>query len=510
MAAPRHGIPSCFRRITVRAGMLLVLALGGCTSALPRTTSSAETPVVVAKSEADPPGEPVSTLVPAVHLADSQPATPPSSSSAAASASGPTDLGQALPTDAEAAAVPDAKPYTREHPISLTDEKNLTINLRGRIQADALMVSQSAKDKAIIGDVPNAVGFNRARLGADGTAFEQVDWVAEFDFASGSAVFKDVFLQVKDLPLVRRVIVGNFKEPFSLEQAMSSNDYPFIQRSPVNALDPSRHWGVGILSYTENERMTLQVGAFRSGSNSTGTDIGDGNDMAYTVRVTGLPWYDKSENELYVLHLGGAFSQTFPKNDTVTFNQGPQSSLLEPASDNSLTPFVKNITIPSNSEQLYDVQAALALNALSFQAEWSAAYVEQIGGGPVFLHGSYVYASFFLTGEHREYLTKDGIFGITHVRRPFLCMKGKGGFVRGPGAWELLARFDYLNFANSNIPLVNGLPPGQKYADGVFGVNWYLNDYARLMFNYVHAVPQNQTFGPSYADAFFIQSAIFW
>jgi phosphate-selective porin OprO/OprP len=416
------------------------------------------------------------------------------------------------PDDLNPVPVLERKDYRRDYRVSLPDaeQKDLTVNLRGRIQADALMVSQSPRDKAIIGNLQNAVGFNRARLGADGTAFQQVDWVAEFDFASGTPVFKDVFLEVKDLPLVRRVVVGNFLEPFSLEADTSSNYFPFIQRSPINALDPTRHWGVGILSYSENERMTLQVGAFRSGSNSTGTDIGDGNDMAYTVRATGLPWYNNRENELYLLHLGGAFSQTFPKNDTVTFNQGPQSSLLQPASDNALTPFVKNITIKANSEQLYNVQTALVLNALSFQAEWQSAYIEQIGGGPVFLHGSYGYASFFLTGEHRDYLTKDGVFGITHVRRPFFCMKGKGGFIRGPGAWELLARFDYLNFANSNIPLVNGLPPGQKLADGVFGVNWYLNDYARIMFNYVHAVPVNQAFGPSYGDGYFIQSAIFW
>jgi hypothetical protein len=30
------------------------------------------------------------------------------------------------------------------------------------------------------------------------------------------------------------------------------------------------------------------------------------------------------------------------------------------------------------------------------------------------------------------------------------------------------------------------------------------------MFNYVHAVPVDPNFGPSYADAFFIRTAIFW
>src|SRR5262245_29639697 len=59
------------------------------------------------------------------------------------------------------------------------------IELRGRIHADAIGVAQSARDKAIIGDVPSATGFRRARLGAQGTIGEQIDWVAEFDFAGG-------------------------------------------------------------------------------------------------------------------------------------------------------------------------------------------------------------------------------------------------------------------------------------------------------------------------------------
>ena len=79
----------------------------------------------------------------------------------------------------------------------------------------------------------------------------------------------------------------------------------------------------------------------------------------------------------------------------VTFSQGPQSNLIDVSSDNPLNPFVKDISINSNNYQLYNVQSALVLNALSFQAEWNASYVEQIGGGPVFLHGGYAFASFF-------------------------------------------------------------------------------------------------------------------
>jgi len=193
------------------------------------------------------------------------------------------------------------------------------IELRGRIHADAIFVNQSLKDKAIIGDLQNAVGFQRARLGAQGTVGDQVRWVAEFDFAGGDIVFKDVYVALEELPIIRQIRVGHFPEPFSLEGEISSNGMTFIERSPQYALDPDRNWGVGIYTYTEDKRVTLAVGAFRSGTGNNGNDIGDANDMAYTSRVTGLPWYDSASDGRYLFMIGSAFSYRYPPNQVVTF-----------------------------------------------------------------------------------------------------------------------------------------------------------------------------------------------
>jgi phosphate-selective porin OprO/OprP len=54
------------------------------------------------------------------------------------------------------------------------------------------------------------------------------------------------------------------------------------------------------------------------------------------------------------------------------------------------------------------------------------------------------------------------------------------------------------------------LRAGDRLAEATFGVNWYLNDYTRILFNYTHAVPVDLNFGPSSADAFFIRTAVFW
>lgn len=392
---------------------------------------------------------------------------------------------------------------------ALTEEKaqKPVFEIRGRIQAEAALISQSNNNSAIYGPIEDGVGFRRARLGAQGYVGDQVRWIAEFDFAGGDVKFRDVFIAAQDLPWVGETRVGNFREPFSLEGATSSNVMTFVERSTANVMDPTRHWGVGLFNYTENERLTLQGGVFRSGSSSTGNDIYNGNDMQYTVRVTGLPW--RVEEQPYLLHIGGAFSQQYAKNDTITYNQGPQSTLLT-VSDNPGTLFSPTITLNASQQQLYNIQTALLFGSLSLQAECNMASIDQLTGGPVFFWGGYAQASLFLTGEHRQYLAKTGAFGGPKVLRPFLCKSGQLGQDGGLGAWEIAARIGYIDYSSPNIPPSNGLAVGNRVADVTFGLNWYLNDNTRLMFNCVPAVPVDPNFGPSAATAFFISAQIYW
>ncbi len=435
----------------------------------------------------------------------------PSSEGAATKlARGQTESNPSQPP-AEQKEAPGAEPpKTPLDPPESAGDAKPKVELIGRLETDAILVGQSPLNQAIIGPVPNVTGFRRARLGAQGTIGEQVNWKAEFDFAGGDISFRDVYAGLDELPYVKRLRVGHMLEPFSLEAATSSNFFPFTERSPIVALDPVHNWGVGAFVYTPNERATLQAGIFRGGtSNNSGNDTSGQNDMAYDVRTTWLPWYDRESNGRYLLVLGGAFSERFPLNNMVLINQGPQSNLL-PISENPGSPFVKSIAIPASQQQLFNVESALVLGSVSVQAEWSATRIEQIGGPPVFLNGFYVFGTWFLTGENRNYVTRDGDFGIIYVRAPFLRLRDDGSIARGPGAWELTARLSYANFSDPNIPPVNGFKVGDREWELTLGVNWYLNDHARVLFNYVYAEPIDPNFGASAAHAFFIRTAVFW
>lgn len=490
------------------AVLILTAALNGCASFCCEQPdrSIATTNTKAASVALDNPSQPSGAVA-----RSAPPAAEPQSSSATSpgTASDSTQNLQALQTP-DSCPAPDSTPVNTDATSEDAKSPKPVFELRGRIQAEAALVNQSNRNSTIIGTVDDAVGFRRARLGAQGDIGDQVRWVSEFDFAGGNVAFKDVYIAVTNLPFLREVQVGNFCEPFSLEGATSSNSITFVERSPADVFDPAYHWGVGMFSYTDNQRTTFQAGIFRSGSNTTGNDISNSNDMQYTARMTALPWYEPgAPGGPRLWHIGGAFSQQHALDNTITYNQGPQSSLLTD-SDDPGSPFQPKITITASQQQLYNLQTALALGPLTIQAEWNIADIDQIVGGRVVFDGGYVQSSYFLTGEHREYLTKYGCFGPVHVRSPFWRLKGDHGFAGGSGAWEVAARFAYTDFVSSNLPLINGQQQGSRDAETTLGVNWYLNDNTRVMFNWVHAVPVVPGLGPSFANAFFVSSQLFW
>jgi phosphate-selective porin OprO/OprP len=95
------------------------------------------------------------------------------------------------------------------------------------------------------------------------------------------------------------------------------------------------------------------------------------------------------------------------------------------------------------------------------------------GQGDVDFWGVYVEASWFLTGEHKNYELGKGRFGRVKPKANFDPADG------GWGAWEIAARYSYLDLDDRNIE-------GGVLWDVTAGLNWYLYPNFRWMLNYVH------------------------
>jgi phosphate-selective porin OprO/OprP len=85
--------------------------------------------------------------------------------------------------------------------------------------------------------------------------------------------------------------------------------------------------------------------------------------------------------------------------------------------------------------------------------------------GDPFFHGGDVSVSWLPTGEVRSYNTAGGYFNGISPKRPI--------YEGGPGAWELVARFSYID-------LDGGTLRGGKFWRFTPMVNWHLSDHIRL------------------------------
>ena len=382
------------------------------------------------------------------------------------------------------------------------------MRLRGRIDADAIWSSQSAANRATFGELRDVAGLRRARIGIEGELGRHSRYVAEIDLPRGTVVPRDVYIAYGNPKESVEGQVGHFREPFSLEGGTSARCFAFMERSPVNMLDPARNWGVGLFHENPDANSSWGLGIFHAGTDPSDFQGGDGSSVGLTGRFT-KALVNEGDGER-LLHLGIALSERIPERGVIIINQQPRSSLLELA-DSSTSPFVPEIRIPAHFQQLINLQLAAANGPLWTQAEWYGSLIDQSGGGLAFFHGFHVDCGYFLTGEHRAYHAATGTLGEVRVQRPLLGSRGDGDRQRGWGAWELAARFSYLDFFDSDTPTgPGGEHLGIRLPMLPAGVNWYLSDRVRVMFNYSYVVPDEIDTGSSTASIFATRLAMFW
>ena len=191
-----------------------------------------------------------------------------------------------------------------------------------------------------------------------------------------STAFKDVYIQVRDLPVLGNVRVGHFKEWFGLEELTSDNYTTFMERSldDEGAFVPGRNNGIMAFNWTENQRATWAIGAF---TNQTGFDqpptfVFDHWGLDLAMRATYLPWYDEASGGRGLLHTGLGYVYRSAPDDTMTLAARPESAFA---------PSVVNMTLTDvNDLQVLGTEAALVYGPLSIQSEFFGTTVDRQGG----------------------------------------------------------------------------------------------------------------------------------
>lgn len=325
------------------------------------------------------------------------------------------------------------------------DARKPTIKWSAQFQADTYWFNQDQRSHATFGDIDNGEAFRRARFGLFGD-YGPTEYRVEMDFAlAGRPSFLDVYGGIHDLPVIGRVRVGHFFEPFSLERYTANRFVTFMERALTDqAFAPARNLGVAANRTYCDEQGTWAIGLFRSDSDNFGDDVGDKFESAVTGRVTFLPYYDEASKGSRYVHIGAAYSYRAPNNDLARFRAQPEARLGAVVVSN-VPFFVDTGNIPADSYQLVGLEAAWVCGPFSVVSEYMGAPVNSKNSGGLYFDGWYAQASYFLTGEHRPYRKENGTFDRVMPLREFIRYSRDKEIECGPGAWEIAARVSQLD-----------------------------------------------------------------
>lgn len=381
-------------------------------------------------------------------------------------------------------------------------DQQFRIHVGGSAQIDSTWLigpqSAFALPNGQANGIGNAAGtfLRRARLRADGGIFEQFDYIVEYDFANAAneneglqppsfgnlttaPVPTNIWMQMRDVPYLGTVRVGNQTKPIGMSNNTNQGWLPFMERPDVNdafysPFDNGYALGVSSRHVAESERATWVAGVYRPATNSFGVAL---NKYAVGARATGLPIDDDDGQRL--VHLGLGFWGAENVENVRRARARPE---LRNGPGFAVPVLVDTGQVPSSRLFVLAPEWAMVLGSWTFQAEYAGQWLTDAvapngqSQGTVFFHGGYVEALYFLTGESRAYVRNDGVFGRVVPNANFHCKKGDDN--RGGGAWQIGARFSYVNL---NCQAIRG---GQLY-DWTAGVNWYLNPNMTIQFNYI-------------------------
>ena len=429
---------------------------------------------------------------------------------------------------------PSAQPAKPEDPKSFsakwnhgfeatTKDKAFKYHIGGRVQLDTVFIEDSAAAFAGTGPFTDqdALGFRRARLRADGTMYETIDWCAEFDFVNsvndnlpsaategtviGVPAPTDLWVTFREVPLVSNIRIGNVKEPIGFEHLTSSRYLDFMERSYNQDLFYGAYnngFSPGIVMYDNwaDEMGTWSTGFFKNNTNVFGYGIGEG-EYAWTSRLTYLPWFE--EEGRYLTHLGVAGSYRDPNNGQAQYRA--RGSLRNGMG--GVNPTLASTSLFNTTDVQYgSLEFVHQMDSLLIQAEYTGAWNRNATGngtsapagadlGDVYVYGWYAEVLYFLTGEHREYEKKVGNFGRVIPHENF----GKSGSL---GAFQVGARYNQMSLVDSGMD-------GGRLEDVTVGLNWFLNPNMKIQSNYAYTIRDAQA-GPGGGDYYGYGMRLAW
>lgn len=240
----------------------------------------------------------------------------------------------------------------------------------------------------------------------------------------------------------------------------------------------------------EDGLASYSFGLFKPVNNVFGYNTGDG-DYSVTGRLTRVLWWEDEGRRM--VHIGGSLRQATAVSTAVgAGSTNPYRSQTFRTRDAIRTGLSANWPTPANiflygdDEQTANVELAAVYGSWTFQAEYLVNALQDArltGDAPLgttaVYHGGYVQLLYYLTGDQDQYSKTRAAFDRVRPRESFFFLKdGNGQSCFGSGAWQVGARYNYLDLNDEGLN-------GGILHNGTFGLNWFLNPNMKLQFNYM-------------------------
>lgn len=427
----------------------------------------------------------------------------------------------------------------KEAPIVKASEKGFSfesadgqnaIKLKGIIQADYRAYQDGASDvrnrsNQRAGNL-DANGFHdandtallrRVRPTIEGTVLGKYDFRFTPDFAGGNTVAVDAYIDARLDPAFK-IRAGKYKPFVGLERLQSASDIKFIERSYVtNAILPNRDLGISVYGDAFpnlwgdklNYAFGINNGVVDGGNISTGTEFDSGKE--FTARLFATPFKDET-NALSGLGFGIAGTTTNIDGERnlnftdTSASDATRNGLPSYVSDGQQTFFrYGSAAVADGKRTRIAPQLNYYYGPFGLISEYARVKQEvslSTGGSAA---GGGAGANTLITAGSKQSLSHDAwqvavSYLLTGEDASFKGVKPKQNFdldKGGWGAWELVARYSELNLDDDTFTNKAGTSFAvNTYADlstsaksaksWVAGVNWYLNQNAKVALNYAH------------------------
>lgn len=351
-------------------------------------------------------------------------------------------------------------------PVFHSGDGTFSFKPRGRIITDVSTTRGSRYD----GRNLTTTGMRALRMGLEGTVGSHLFYQFESDFSENAVDVVTAFIGWKNKiapGLDYDVRVGHLFNDRSFEGSTGSDSTPFAERTVVaTAIIPQRaFYGLGIMP-----RLFWKTG--HASLTVTGDRIDGDQSTSDNRTVIARAHWNPIKSPRQVLHLG---IWGFDEHLQPGKNSLGRSTVIGGRFNGALRLSTGDI-IGGTGTTGYGAELGGYTGPLWVMAEAGERHARLDNGRPDFVTQAWsVSGGFFITGDLPPYNPRLGSFGQPKVLRPV--------FDGGPGAIELTARYENLEFKDIATP-------AQGWA-ATLGANWYLNSFVRFQVNAIHWNTEN-------------------